>query len=221
MDDLIKFCKPISIAYSGSLEKGNHYVAVTFDDAYVSFLENALPELGKRNIPCAVFVPTGYIGLKPDWLGNRLFDIHDEVIMNSSQLKNISEKSVIIGSHGVSHQDLLSLKSEEVEKELIKSKSTLESIIDKDIIFLSIPFGNYNQQIVELAEKTGYKRLFSTSPKLAYTDPFEYVTGRVEIYPSEWRLEFRLKILGAYCWLPYAFALKKKIKNIFKALVNK
>ena len=39
-----------------------HRVIVTFDDASISVLENALTELAARNIPATVFVPVSHIG---------------------------------------------------------------------------------------------------------------------------------------------------------------
>ena len=42
-------------------------------------------------------------------------------------------------------------------------------------------------------------------------DPKEFVTGRIAVNPTDWELEFRLKILGAYQWLPRVIAYKRKL----------
>ena len=62
-----------------------------------------------------------------------------------------------------------------------------------------------------LCREAGYEGLFAILPELAFTDPQEFVTGRVGVNPSDWALEFRLKILGAYRWLPIVFSWKRKL----------
>jgi hypothetical protein len=38
-----------------------------------------------------------------------------------------------------------------------------------------------------------------------------YVTGRVVADPTDWDCEFRLKVLGAYRWLPIIYRVKQKV----------
>ncbi len=54
------------IQASNSLDN-SRYVAITLDDGHVSFLENVLPELEKRNIPSTLFVVSAKLGESPDW----------------------------------------------------------------------------------------------------------------------------------------------------------
>ncbi len=35
--------------------------------------------------------------------------------------------------------------------------------------------------------------------------------GRVRVDPTDWPLEFHLKLMGAYRWLPMAIALKRRL----------
>jgi hypothetical protein len=69
---------------------------------------------------------------------------------------------------------------------------------------------------VELARQVGYERIFSNLPTLAHVEQGEVVTGRVWINPTDSPLELRLKVQGAYRWLPYAFALKHKLHHLLK-----
>jgi len=70
MDDVVRFSVPIAAEFSGSLDMGNHYLVITFDDGFSSVVDHALPELIKRNIPSTIFVPTGYLGKWPGWISN-------------------------------------------------------------------------------------------------------------------------------------------------------
>src|ERR1039458_9620993 len=45
MDDLVRLAKPVPAGVSSLPDSPAHYCAITFDDGFVSVLENALPEL--------------------------------------------------------------------------------------------------------------------------------------------------------------------------------
>ena len=83
--------------------------------------------------------------------------------------------------------------------------------MSREIRLFSFPYGAENDRLVDLCREAGYERVFTILPRLALLDPQEYVTGRVVVDPTDWPLEFRLKLLGAYRWLPRAFAWKRKL----------
>jgi hypothetical protein len=53
--------------------------------------------------------------------------------------------------------------------------------------------------------------VFTALPQWKISNASEFVTGRVRVDPTDWRLEFRLKLLGAYRWLPMAVEMKRRI----------
>jgi peptidoglycan/xylan/chitin deacetylase (PgdA/CDA1 family) len=210
MDDIIRWAKPISIDNLDTLfNTGHHHVAVTFDDGFQSILENALPELAKRKIPITVYVPTDYLGQKPGWLNDDDKD-HREIVMTAEQFNMLDDNLVSVGSHCVTHANLPSLNQDEAEEEIFQSKDFLENLLKKKILTLSFPHGGYNEAHIKLARLAGYNRVFSISPTMAGN---EYVVGRVRVDPTDWRLEFILKLLGAYRWLRLATYLKSSIKT--------
>lgn len=209
MDDLIRWTKPISVTNKSQLEPGIHHVGVTFDDGFACITENALPELVRRNIPFTLFVPTGCFGQQPQWARNNKGRDFREVVMTVDQLRRLKGNGLVsVGSHCVTHSNLLFLSEENTKNEIIQSKHDLENILQKEVNTMSFPYGAFNQSLVEWSQKAGYDRVFTISPTLAFSDPNEYVTGRVRVDPTDWRLEFRLKLFGTYRWLPLAFALK-------------
>jgi peptidoglycan/xylan/chitin deacetylase (PgdA/CDA1 family) len=216
MDELLRFAKPVSADRVQRLEAGIHHVAVTFDDGYLSAVENALPELALREIPSTMFIQTGYLGKHPLWIQDDHHPLRKEIVVNLEQLKQISSKLVSIGSHCVSHRNLVLLSKDESKNELEQSKRYLESVLNRGIELLSFPHGAYNRELIELALSCGYKHVFTILPTFAFREPGEFVTGRISVTPSDWRIEFRLKLLGAYCWLPLAFKLKQKLYIIHK-----
>jgi peptidoglycan/xylan/chitin deacetylase (PgdA/CDA1 family) len=221
MDDVIRLAKPLSADTMQSLESFIHYVAITFDDGFQSVLENALPVLFQRKIPSTIFIPTGRMGHHPEWNLEPSNCDRYETVMTASQLRELPSDLVSIGSHAVTHLRLTSMGEDEAWKELHGSRQELESLLGQKIKLFSFPHGDYNEKLVELSRQAGYERVFGIVPTLTFLKPGEYVSGRVRVDPTDWRLEFKLKLLGAYRWLPLAFSLKRKILPVSQRLWSK
>lgn len=216
MTNLKRLANPISIN-ERVLKPGIHHAAITFDDGFYSFIENALPELTQRKIPVAIFVPAGRIGQKPDWFSTDYRHFSKEIVMTSDQLKKLTENNLVtVGSHGLTHKDIIYLDEREILKELVESKHVLECIIQRNVDLLSFPFGSYKQKHLEYSKLAGYKYTFGILPTMAFHDSAEYVSGRIDVDPNDWSLEFHLKIVGSYRWLPIAFSLKHRILRTFR-----
>lgn len=206
--------EPISANNTKPLEKDTHYAAVTFDDGFTCILENAIPELQALKLPLTFFVPTGYLGCHQGWIRDANDRHYLEVVVDSDQLKALNDELITIGSHGVNHSRLSDLSEDDAKKELSESKHSLESIIKKPIELFAFPHGAHTQALVNNALQIGYKRVFTVLPKSSFSDPNEVVSGRIDVSPNDWLIEFILKLLGAYRWQPMAFLVKRKIINI-------
>lgn len=211
MDLLIRLTKPVTIDWDSSLDPGVRYSAVTFDDGLQSVLENALPELRKRNIPTTLFVTTGSLGQYPDWWPQSAHDGRHERIVSAEQLQQLPADLISIGSHTITHPMLPSLSEEEARRELYVSRMNLEQLLERRITLFSFPFGSFNRRLVDWCRDAGYERVFTTLPEDAFGKPAGFVAGRVLADPTDSLLEFRLKLLGAYRWLPCAFTFKRWI----------
>jgi peptidoglycan/xylan/chitin deacetylase (PgdA/CDA1 family) len=202
MDILIAVARPISIGNPPELEPGVHYAAVTFDDGFRETIEIVLPELKKKNIPVTVFVPTGCLGSEPPWISDRSSHHYGGAILAEDEIRKIdAEPLVSFGSHCVTHRPLPTLSDDEARDEIFRSKSDLEATLDQQVGMLSLPHGAFGQRHVDWAKQAGYRRAFSITPILAFSDRDEFVVGRVRVDPTDWPIEFRLKLLGAYRWL--------------------
>ncbi len=211
MDCLLHHARPIPAEYERPLEPGKHYAAVTFDDGFISVIENAIPELLARGIPSTIFIPTGSLGGPPLWVKNGTA-AKKETVVSEERLKQFARGPLIaIGSHTVSHPNLPGEHPAKIRAELEESKSTLERILGTSVPLLSFPHGAYTQSILDIARETGYRRVFTIEPTLAFGNSDRFVTGRVLADPSDWRIEFTLKLLGAYRWLPAASCLKQRL----------
>ena len=215
MDYLVRWTQPLGMESSFSLENRKYYTAVTFDDGYQSVLGNALPELLKRKIPSTIFIVTGLFGNSPSWVldSNHPFSI--EKIMTKDQLIHLNQESITVGSHSVSHPDLSKLNGDQIKTELLQSKSTLEALLKKKVELMSFPHGKYNPLVIQIAKEIGYTRVFSISPTLSTMNEEDFVYGRFNAEPTDWPIEFVLKIHGAYRWLYFAFKFKEHVKSMF------
>ena len=210
MDALLKAGTPVSLSRDlNSLKEGVN-IAVTFDDAYQSVLTNAVPVLRRKNIPATIFVPTGYLGKQPGWIKNAGHPYAKETVMTEEQLKVLPEDLISIGSHSVTHINLNVADAAVARNEIQASKSYLENILDKKVNLFAAPFATLNESFLPLFREAQYERVFLNIPTFPATKTDLYLLGRTSIEPADWPIEYRLKMRGAYQWLPLAFGLKKK-----------
>jgi len=134
MDVLAHGAKVVPADYSGELESGKTFAAVTFDDGFVSVLENALPELQRHKMPATIFVPSGYLGQQPGWIKKG----KKEWVMTPEQLRIARQGGLTIGSHTVKHPRLDRLPLDQAGCEMSVSKADLEKILQEPIDLLSV-----------------------------------------------------------------------------------
>jgi len=214
MDYLKKKTIPVPIYFKSISNNNKKYSSVTFDDAFQNVFNNAIPELYKRKIHAIIFVPAGNLGETPKWLLHSGHDDMNENITTAKQLSELNDEYITIGSHTMNHPHLPDLSDEKAFAEVHDSKVFLEKILPYQIKFIAFPYGEYNEKILNLCKSVGYEQVFTIEPISPYSSVYNYVRGRIEINPWDWRLEYQLKILGAYCWMQYASKLKRKIENL-------
>jgi len=210
MEVLARRASPFPVESPPRMEKGGLYAAVTFDDGFVCVARNAVPELGSRKIPGMIFAPAATLGAPPSWISGTRHPDSSEVVMSDEELRDLAVlPGVSIGSHCMTHRNLMNLDDEEARREIRESKIRLEAILGKEVPSISFPHGAYDDRHTEMAYEAGYKHLFSISPTLyRYADP---IKGRVRVEPTDWPLEFHLKLAGAYRWFHSVSSMKRKI----------
>ena len=75
----------------------------------------------------------------------------------------------------------------------------------------SFPYGSWSPDLVARGREAGYRRLFTSLPVPVLGGEDSSVVGRVSVGPDDWPVEFRLKVLGAYRWVPTASKLKRRL----------
>lgn len=82
-----------------------------------------------------------------------------------SEVRQMAEAGMTIGSHTVTHPVLSSLSGEEAIEELAASKAALEGQLDRPITLFAYPFGglnSFNAETQRLVKQAGYKAACTT-----------------------------------------------------------
>jgi peptidoglycan/xylan/chitin deacetylase (PgdA/CDA1 family) len=134
-------------------------VLLTFDDAYRSIHQVALPLLLQFNYPAVVFVPSDFVGKD-----SHSFDSNssepNEPLCNWDDLQKLDHHGVSVQSHSATHRAFSELTCSEQEEEMSRSKTVLEMELKKKVEILCFPYGDGGgdpQSVSAALEQTGYK----------------------------------------------------------------
>ena len=220
MNQLVRLAEPVYADFSHPATDRRRRVAVTFDDGYLSVLENALPVLRERQIPSTVFVPAQHVGDRPGWITDPRHRDASELVMTVDELREMRKHGTLIGSHGMTHRALTRISETEMAAELADSRNTLAEMLDQPVDLFALPYGAANATVYNTAVATGYTKVFLNVPVRQNGTP-DYLVGRIEVSPTDWPLEYRLKVRGAYQWMPWAMAAKRTLLGGLRRLLRR
>jgi peptidoglycan/xylan/chitin deacetylase (PgdA/CDA1 family) len=212
LESIRRRAQVLPAAFEGSLPSGLN-VAITFDDAYVSVAENALPALASHNFHSTIFVPSSALGAHPEWAMEDDSPDSAEIVMSAERLVKLPSRLVTLGSHSCTHPRLSRIDPSKAQNEIESSRIELQDLTAQDIRLFAFPYGDHNASVVKYCKAAGYRAAFSTIPTCVDTTKPGYVRGRVKVDPFDGRLEFFLKYNGAYAWAAHVASLKARLRN--------
>lgn len=188
-------------------------VVLTFDDALANLIDNVLPIVNSLQVPITIFVTTGSIGGRPEWLVDSDHPDRNEAVMSREQLKNLAENPLITwGIHTHRHPRLSRLGAEQATEEIVRSREILEGLLKRPVKLLAFPHGDYDRKVCDIAFACRMESLFTLDTRMTSGRQTSGVFGRFSVTPDMWPLEFRLTVDGAYSWL-YPF---RKFLAVFR-----
>lgn len=129
-------------------------VVLTFDDGFEDFYDYAFPVLKRYKFPAIVYVLPNYINGTADWFAKEGRPCPP--MLRFSQIQEMMDYGIEIGSHGLSHVKLADMSYEMMQQEIFESKIKIEALIKKDVRHFCYPYGSYNAVVMETVKKAGY-----------------------------------------------------------------
>lgn len=137
-------------------------LAVTFDDAFRSVLEHALPVLDRLGLPATVFVPTAFAhheralawpGIE-EWASGA--HAGELAAMDWQELAVLADRGWEIGSHTVTHPRLTQLGDAALARELAWSRAAVEERLGLPCRSIAYPYGDVDGRVAAEARRAGY-----------------------------------------------------------------
>jgi len=208
---------------SGNANLTNKRVIVTFDDCFESVYENAVPIIKQFSFKATFFATVNYVG-KIRWGSERYQRWSDKkteefnvpfAYMSWDQLKSLVDFGMEIGAHTITHRNLTELSSQEQEEEIAGSKERLEKELGIEVDTFCYPRGKYNDHIVNIIKKVGFKAACTTKPGYVLNGYEPYKLNR---FPAgNFNLEFKSLFAAQYRLLcDFKKSAKRTIKHVLK-----
>jgi peptidoglycan/xylan/chitin deacetylase (PgdA/CDA1 family) len=175
---------------AGEMSDGRS-VALTFDDGYVSVLEEAAPVLRRYGFGATVFVPTKWIGERNTWDEPSSCDLR---IMDNDQLRESERLGILVESHGHAHIDMGRADETAIREDIDASIEALREAVGRSPRYLAYPFGRQSPAARAAAESAGLEAAFTIDAR----HEGDYAYERVQITPLDGPRLFALKTSGRY-----------------------
>lgn len=130
-------------------------VVLSFDDGYRNFYEHALPVLARHRFPAVVFMITGLIGKRAEWLAADGREASP--MMDAGMLRDIQAEGIEVGSHTCNHVKLSQVAPETVRMEIGDSKAALEDLLGHAVPHFCYPYGEYDPAARDAVRDAGYR----------------------------------------------------------------
>ena len=171
-------------------------IAITFDDGYSDFLENALPLLEEHGFPAMVFViPLAVAGRAVlPWYGPGT----QPKLIGWDEMRDVEARTTIrFEPHSLTHPRLPLASDAYAREEIAGSKAAVERELGRAARVFSYPGGYFSERDVALTREAGYAAAVTCEYGVNHslTNPFMLRRTPVDRYDNEWL--FRARLAGA------------------------
>jgi peptidoglycan/xylan/chitin deacetylase (PgdA/CDA1 family) len=155
-------------------------VAITFDDAFRSVADLAMPVLQRLGAVATVFAPTDWVdrGAPLTWstLKGWIGAPHERELepLAWHELAALRDAGWEIGSHTRSHPRLRELDEATLRRELEGSRLECERRLGQPCATLAYPYGDADARVVRAAGESGYRAAATTAAWTQSAPPLEW-----------------------------------------------
>lgn len=119
-------------------------VALTFDDGFVNFRDEAAPRLLDHGFPVTVFVVAGLVGKSNVWDAGPRRTTPELPLLDWAALARLQEQGVTLGAHSQTHRSLTRLQASEVEDEARGCADRIQAAVGRRPTAFAYPYGHWN-----------------------------------------------------------------------------
>lgn len=176
-------------------------IALTFDDGLKGNYEHAFKILEDYGFPATFFVTVN--------------DIASSRFMNWDQLVELHSYGHLIQSHTMTHPMLGECDENQARYELERSKKIIEDKIGTEVRYLSLPFGSWNENVINIAQQVGYLAVFTSSIVSHHRNHCLYQYGRIPIKDT-YSIQKFAALLHPTSWQSSQLKRMNTLKNMAK-----
>jgi peptidoglycan/xylan/chitin deacetylase (PgdA/CDA1 family) len=164
-------------------------IAITFDDGYVDVLTTVAPILARHGIPFHVFItPTKLTSGDPRYL-------------TTAQLSELTTSELVaVGAHGYEHRPLTEMTPDDAERDLRRSRESLQDILQQDVTTMSYPFGLVDHRTRDAAERAGFTSAACSKWGFNRGDTDRLMIRRIDMWARDRRSTVTDKLAGNWNW---------------------
>ena len=170
-------------------------VSITFDDAYRSVFQVAVPILQRLGLNATVFVPTRKVGGDNGWSSARIprmpIASWDEIGQTAAT------RTVEIGGHSCTHLRLGRLSKAKALGEVLGSRDDLQAQLGLAVHSFCYPYGSVNEMVRDIVMDVGFQVACTTRWGHACVGDDPLLLRRVRVYHGMLFAEFRASLTPA------------------------
>ncbi len=157
----------------------NKAVTLSYDDGITPDLRLA-ELLSKHKMKCTFNVNAGLLGTPMTRCeGRRLL---------AEEIAALSESGHEIAAHGYEHKFLSALPSPSLLYEMIRDRRELEQIIGRPVTGLAYAMGDYNERVIALLRRAGFRYARTVTSTRAFRTPIEPLAWNPTCHHNDARL---------------------------------
>ena len=177
-------------------EKLGKVVGITFDDGYLNNLTNALPVLRKFGFTSTCYVVEGLLGKTNVW--DEKIGIAQTPLMDAQQLMQWQAGGQEVGAHTQDHVNLLNIDEITAWKQIAKSKTNLQTLLNKQVNHFCYPYGKFDERHSTMAKQAKYETATTTVRGRVHAATNVVTLPRIPVKPNTFLPVFWLKVATAY-----------------------